>query len=119
MYVTQVNLDGFALPIKKLKGTEPVETLNLSRKGLGVLSAIVIAKLIEFNAVLKKLSLEDCEIYDEGATALAEGLKANTSLKDLNLNNCGIGTEGGKALAAALHVVYSHTRNSYIYHIIS
>ena len=42
----QVNLDGFALPVKKLKGTDPVETLDFSRKNLGVASAVVIASVI-------------------------------------------------------------------------
>ena len=48
----QVNLDGYTLPIKKLKGTEPVESLDVSSKGLGVASAIVIASLIRDNASL-------------------------------------------------------------------
>ena len=48
----QVNLDGYALPIKKLKGTEPVESLDLSNKRLGVASAIVIASLIGVNDAL-------------------------------------------------------------------
>ena len=48
----QVNLDGYALPIKKLKGTEPVESLDLSNKRLGVASAIVIASLIGVNGAL-------------------------------------------------------------------
>ena len=48
----QVNLDGFALPVKKLKGTDPVETLDLSRKGLRLASAPVIASLIGVNASL-------------------------------------------------------------------
>ena len=48
----QVNLDGYALPIRKLKGTEPVESLDLSNKRLGVASAIVIASLIGVNGAL-------------------------------------------------------------------
>ena len=48
----QVNLDEFALPVKKLKGTDPVETLDLSNKGLRVASAVVIASLIGVNGVL-------------------------------------------------------------------
>ena len=51
-----MNLDGYALPIKKLKGTEPVESLDLSHKGLGVASAIVIASLICDNASVTKIS---------------------------------------------------------------
>jgi hypothetical protein len=48
--LTSLNLYGYALPIKQLKGTEPVESLDLSSKGLGVSSAIVIASLIGVNA---------------------------------------------------------------------
>jgi hypothetical protein len=51
----QVNLDGYALPIKKLKGTEPVESLDLSNKRLGVASAIVIASLIGVNGALTEV----------------------------------------------------------------
>ena len=51
----QVNLDGYALPIKKLKGTEPVESLDLSGKKLGVASTIVIASLISVNGSLTKI----------------------------------------------------------------
>ena len=47
-----MNIDGFALPIKQLKGTEPVESLDFSSKGLGPASAIVIASLIGANASL-------------------------------------------------------------------
>ena len=48
-------MDGFALPVKKLKGTDPVETLDLSRKSLGVTSAVVIASLISVNGALTKI----------------------------------------------------------------
>jgi hypothetical protein len=47
-----VNLDGIALPIKKLKGTDPVEPLDLSGKNLGVASLVVIASLISVNVAL-------------------------------------------------------------------
>ena len=54
-----MDLDGYALPIKKLKGTEPVESLDLSHKGLGVASAIVIASLIGVNGALTSVKLRD------------------------------------------------------------
>ena len=50
-----MNLDGYALPIKKLKGTEPVESLDLSGKQLGVASTIVIASLICINGSLTEM----------------------------------------------------------------
>ena len=48
-------LDEHPLPIKQLKGQEPVEEIDLSHKGLTVLSAIVIASLIGANTVTKLL----------------------------------------------------------------
>ena len=50
-----MNLDGYALPIKKLKGTEPVKSIDLSSKRLGVASAIVIAALIQGNGSLTQV----------------------------------------------------------------
>ena len=49
------SLDGHPLEIKQLKGTEPVETIDLSNKRLGVASAVVIASLIGSNTVTKSL----------------------------------------------------------------
>eukprot|EP00966_Prymnesium_polylepis_P115932 2679676-Prymnesium_polylepis.1 len=51
-----VSIDTFELPIKQLKGTKPVETLDLSRKELTNPSAIVISRLIENNLVLTSLN---------------------------------------------------------------
>ena len=45
-------MDGYALLVKKLKGTDPVETLDLSRKNIGVASLVVIASLISVNGAL-------------------------------------------------------------------
>ena len=56
----EVNLDGFALPIKTFNGTDPVESLNLSDKGLGVASAVVIASLISVNSSLMELKCAAC-----------------------------------------------------------
>ena len=48
-------MDGFALPVKKLKGTYPVEALDLSDKSLGVASAVAIASLIGVNGSLTQV----------------------------------------------------------------
>ena len=56
----EVNLDGFALPIKKLNGSDPVESLDLSGKRLGVASAVVIASLISVNSSLMELKCAAC-----------------------------------------------------------
>ena len=88
-----MNLDGYALPIKKLKGTEPVESLDLSGKKLGVASAIVIASLISVNGSLTSLNLSSNHFGAKGAAALAPALAAHGSLTSLDLSNnvlCGM-----------------------------
>ena len=49
------SVDGHALQIDELKGTKPTEKISLSRKDLGVASAIIIASCIKENRVLKQL----------------------------------------------------------------
>ena len=49
------SVDGHALPIDELTGTKPTEKIDLSSKGLGVASAIIIASCIKENCVLKAL----------------------------------------------------------------
>ena len=49
------SLDRHPLQIKQLKGEEPVEVIDLSGKGLTILSAIVIASLISSNTATKSL----------------------------------------------------------------
>ena len=43
------------LQIDELKGTKPIESIDLSQKGLGVASAFIIASCIKENSVLKEL----------------------------------------------------------------
>ena len=50
--MAEVNFEDYALPIQQLKGIDPVAWLDLSEKGLGTASAILIGALIEANASL-------------------------------------------------------------------
>ena len=127
-----MNLDGFALPVKKLKGTDPVETLDLSRKRLWVPSAIVIASLIGVNGSLTEGNLRENKLGVEGwaiifnalrdsptskitkwdltdellgpeiAKPLAEYISVTGSLTELNLVRNEIGSEGAAAIAKGL-----------------
>ena len=51
------SVDGHALPIDELKGTKPIEAIDLSgKKGkIGAASGIIIAACIKENVVLKEL----------------------------------------------------------------
>ena len=107
----QVNLDGYALPIKKLKGTEPVESLDLSGKNLHVASAIVIASLISVNGLLTALDLSDNYLKDEGVSAVCKAIQSNkeTKLASLNFGVNKIGPVGANALVAMVAVTGSLT----------
>jgi hypothetical protein len=108
-----VNLDGFALPVKKLKGTDPVETLDLSGKNLGVASVVVIASLVSVNGSLTSLNLSSNQLCGldifkrgtytaEGITAIADALRVNGALTKLSLADNNLMEEGTKAICEAL-----------------
>ena len=49
------SVDGHPLPIDELRGTKPVEAIDLSEKGLGVASGMIIAACIAGNQVTTSL----------------------------------------------------------------
>ena len=99
-----MNLDGHALPIKKLKGTEPVESLDLSNKLLGVASAIVIASLIGVNGALTSVDLRGNQLRDEGWGAIFAAICGNKDSKiiAMNASSENISPAGVKLIAEAL-----------------
>ena len=58
--------------------------------------------LQDVNTALYRLQLDDIQIGNEGAKALANALQVNTSVQILELRENQIGDEGAKALATAL-----------------
>jgi len=83
----QVNLDDVALPIKKLKGTEPVKSLDLSNKGLSFASAIVIASLIGVNGTLTSVDLRGNLLGDNGWGAIFAAICSNKDSKIMSLDS--------------------------------
>ena len=82
-----------------LRGTDPVKSIEFSGSYLGSTSAIVIASLIEDNAVLTSLDISRDRIGDEGAIAIANALSANRTLTKLRLAHNNIGPTGATAIA--------------------
>jgi len=119
----ELELDVHPLQIKQLKGEEPAEVIDLSRrtatadcsdgpsyKGIGIASAVVIASLIGSNTVTKSLNLRYNGLNAEAAEHLAGALTINSTLQELNLSgepfgppNIG-GAEGAMHIAEALKV---------------
>jgi len=111
-------VNGYALPIDELKGTKPVESIDLSGKKstIGVASGIIIAACIKENAVLKELNLAGnalCGVHEIGGTvigahtdeainALCDAFKITTTLTSLNLVGNALGVEGCKAVMDVL-----------------
>ncbi|KOO27307.1 hypothetical protein Ctob_002294 [Chrysochromulina tobinii] len=73
--LTKVYLDGIALPVKLLRGTDPVETLDLSGKQLRSEHAVVIACLIGVNGALTVTNLLGNRLDAESAKMLADVAK--------------------------------------------
>ena len=106
-----MNIDGFPLPIKKLKGTDPVEALDLSGKGsrLGSASAVVIASLIGVNASITHigrdgLNLKSNNLGDEGWGAIFAGVCGSKDCKitSVDASDERIGPAGAKMIGEAL-----------------
>jgi len=95
-------VDGHSLPIKQLKGEEPVEAIDLSRRGLAVASAVAIANHISSNTVTKTLNLSDNLLDADAAKHLSNALAANQGLVALELEGNSISPEGARQLSRAL-----------------
>ena len=116
-----MNLDGFALPVKKLQGTDPVETLDLSVKNLCVASAVVIASLIGVNGGLTSLDVRFNNFTGDGAVQLSAAVLGNfkiemfnkitikemraNSLTELDLKDKRFGVVGGMVVAGLIPVM--------------
>ena len=60
------SVDGHVLQIDELRGAKPAEKIDLSRKRLGVASAVIIAACIKENSVLKELKCAASAQADAG-----------------------------------------------------
>ena len=104
------SVEGGNLPIDELMGVKAVDSIDLSERGLGTMSAIIISACIAGNQHLRKLELSVNELGNKGAKALASVIRDSPSLTSINLEWNKLGPEGAKALAPALRDSASLTR---------
>ena len=83
---------------------EESQELYLDDNNISDEGAKALAEALKVNTALQGLILDRNNISDEGAEALAEALKVNTALQHLWLENNNISDEGAEALAEALKV---------------
>ena len=93
--------EGCALPIGLLRRGGP--ELDLSRRGLGDLSGLVLASLVERNSGVTALSLNGNRLGPLTGAALADALQQGRApIARLDLSSNQLGPEGAAALAEAL-----------------
>jgi hypothetical protein len=74
------SVEGGNLPIDELMGVKAVDSIDLSERGLGTMSAIIISACIAGNRHLRKLKLSGNKLGNEGAKALASVIRDSPSL---------------------------------------
>ena len=104
-----LNLEGAWLSLGQLQGVGYLETLDLSCSQLGVPSLVVIAKCLETNRWLKRLSLRQNRIDAEGAKVLGDALVASRTLNELGLALNELGAAGALEIGNALSLNRSIT----------
>ena len=80
------SVDGRPLPIDELMGVEAVDSINLSLRGLGNKSAIIISACIAGNRHLRALNLSANKLGKEGAAALAPAIRDSASLTSVRMH---------------------------------
>lgn len=122
---SRINDETFEGLCKCIKKSQTLISLNVSSCGLTWKSAELVAMIIKFQATqrhgeawqeslryrrpdldqmhgLRRITLNDNRIGDNGARILADALKDDLWLKALDLQQCGISSEGAQLLQDAL-----------------
>ena len=107
--LTSIDLDGHPLEVMKLRGTESVESIDLSSKRLTAVSGIVIASLISSNSATKSLNLASNELTrltnrgnDMSAVIKLSEALPQSKITSLNLDNNSLEAEGAQIVVDLL-----------------
>ena len=74
------SVEGGRLPVDELMGVKAVDSIDLSGRRLGTMSAIIISACMAGNQHLRKLKLCGNKLGNEGAKALASGIRDSPSI---------------------------------------
>jgi hypothetical protein len=105
--LVSLTVDRDPIPLGEVKGYRGAgkHALDLSSRGFGSLSALIIARLIKDTYTgLTKLVLDHNPLEASGAAEVAALLRDHRALKELHMRYTGIYAGGGVALADALRV---------------
>ena len=96
------SVEGGNLPIDELMGVKAVDSIDLSERRLGTMSAIIISACIAGNRHLRKLKLSGNELGNEGAKALASVIRDSPSLTSVDVGRNSIGQAASLELLAVM-----------------
>jgi len=97
--LTELNLDGFALPIKQLKGTDPVKSLDFSKKGLGSASASLIASSPSPKRGSASLDISEKGLAVASASVIARSPSPKRGLASLDISEKGLAVASASVIA--------------------
>jgi Ran GTPase-activating protein (RanGAP) involved in mRNA processing and transport len=80
-------------------GVKAVDSIDLSGRRLGMMSAIIIGACAAGNRHLRELNLSRTKLGKEGAKALASAIRDSTSITVVDLRYNGLDTESATILA--------------------
>ena len=101
--ISKVHVDAFELQVQVLTGRAPTLELHYPEdRKLSDLSAAVLCTLIEKNPAAKSLDLSKVKTAGQLGHAVGRCLKGNTALVAVRLQESDLGNEGASALATGL-----------------
>ena len=83
------SVEGGNLPIDELMGVKAVDSIDLSERRLGTMSAIIISACIAGNRHLRELNLSRTKLGKEGAKALASAIRDSPSVTSVSVMGIG------------------------------
>jgi len=101
--ISKVHVDAFELQVQVLTGRAPTRELHYPEdRRLSDVSAAVLCTLIEKNPAAKSLDLSKVKTAGQLGHAVGHCLKGNTGLVAVRLQESDLGNEGASALATGL-----------------
>lgn len=107
-----INLEGCAIPVRKVSGQEPADVIDMSGMRLGPASGLAIAAIVLTNTCTLSLKLGSNPLRDEAVSAIACALRNNPdcALISLDLSSTRFGVMAAKEVAITVRSMPKLTR---------
>jgi len=93
------------LAIRPLKGILPADQIDLASRHFGVLSTLLVCKIIShYKPQLTELAIDRNPLLEAGAMELCDMLKHNDDIRVLDVRFCALGPAGMSAICEGLRV---------------